>query len=99
MSAEFTVKCAQRTNNLTVAVINQKKPARNRVHFGPGGDTAGVALGNALTHEPLYPYAVKDPVFTSSLTLLQLNAEHQKRWRRQFDDASELISGMSRLPL
>jgi putative nucleotidyltransferase with HDIG domain len=60
---------------------------------------ACVAIGNALTHEPLYPNAVKEPVFTASLTLLQLNAEHQKRWRRQFDDASELISGMSRLPL
>jgi putative nucleotidyltransferase with HDIG domain len=60
---------------------------------------ACVAIGSALAHESLYPDAVKAPVFINSMTLLQLDSSHPKNWHRQFDDAHELIAGMSRLPL
>jgi len=60
---------------------------------------ACVAIGDALAHEPLYPDVVKAPVFTASMTLLNLDSTHHKDWRRQFDEAYDLISGMSRLPL
>jgi putative nucleotidyltransferase with HDIG domain len=60
---------------------------------------ACVAIGNALAHEPLFPDITKDPVFAASMELLKLDSSHLKRWHRQFDDAHDLIAGMSRLPL
>jgi putative nucleotidyltransferase with HDIG domain len=61
--------------------------------------SACIAIANAVAHSPVHPDTLETPEFAAAMTLLELDASHQKRWRRLFDDAQDLIMGMSKLPL
>jgi putative nucleotidyltransferase with HDIG domain len=61
--------------------------------------SACIAIGNALAHSPIHPDATTTPKFAADMALLGLDDSHQKRWRRLFDDAQDLVMGMSKLPL
>ena len=60
---------------------------------------ACVTLGNLVSHSEEHPQIVERAEFKEALDLLNLSADHLKRWAERLRDHQTLVSGMSRLPL
>ena len=61
--------------------------------------SAAVAIGNSMAHSTDHPTVTDSEVFKTAMTILKLDSSHLKHWHRQYDEAQDLISGMSKLPL
>ena len=82
--------------DLIACVRHHQDPAAGGEH---GKLAACVAIGSALAHSPDHPRVLDTAEFKGAMTILKMDSSHLKRWHRQFDDAQDLIAGMSRLPL
>jgi putative nucleotidyltransferase with HDIG domain len=60
---------------------------------------ACVCLGNLVSHSQKHPQIVESAEFKAVLAMLDLSADHLKRWSERLRDHQRLVSGMSRLPL
>jgi putative nucleotidyltransferase with HDIG domain len=60
---------------------------------------ACVALGNLVSHSPGHPQILERADFKEAMALLDLSADHLKRWSERLRDHQGLVSGMSRLPI
>lgn len=60
---------------------------------------ACVAIGNAIAHSELRPQSIASGEFKAAMAQLGLIPDDMKKWRKKFDEAGDLIAGMSQLPL
>jgi putative nucleotidyltransferase with HDIG domain len=60
---------------------------------------ACVALGNLVSHGQERPHIFEGAEFKATLEMLNLSADHLKRWSERLRDHQGLVSGMSRLPV
>jgi len=61
--------------------------------------TGCITLANLITHGQERPQLLERPEIKETLSLLELSADHLKRWRERLRDHENLLAGMSRLPI
>ena len=80
---------------LAVAVRHHHQPKAAR---GFERLAACVSLGNSISHSEEHPQILERAEFKETLALLNLSADHLKRWSERLRDHQGIVSGMSHLP-
>jgi putative nucleotidyltransferase with HDIG domain len=85
--------------NLPPRLVAGVRHHHNPADAGEFQDLAAcVSLGNFVTHNLEFARHAENAEFATAMKILRLDASHLPRWRQQFEESRDLITGMSKLP-